>query len=69
MIQDLPLSFGYVTHQKIILLFETRGFRRLNAVGLYLSQTSPVYMFAPYFVAFTVLSPYPHLKFITSSYP
>jgi len=50
------------------LFYETRGFRRLHAVGLYLSQMSPVYMFMPYFVAFTLLFPYLHLKFITSSY-
>jgi hypothetical protein len=69
MIQGLPLNFGYVIHQKIVLFYETRGFRILYAVGLYLSQTSPIYTFAPYLVAFTVLSPYLHLKFITSSYP
>jgi len=69
MIQGLPLNFGYVTHQKIILFYETRGFRRLHVVGLYVSPTSPIYTFAPYLVAFTVLSSYLRLKFITSSYP
>jgi len=69
MIRGLPVNFGYVTHQKIILFYETRGFRRLHTVGLYISQMSPVYMFALYCVPFTVLSPYPRLKFITSSHP
>jgi len=69
MIQGLPLNFGYVNHKKInILFYETRGFRRLHAVGLYLSQMSPIYTFAPYFVAFTVSARYLHLKFATSSY-
>jgi hypothetical protein len=58
MVQGLPLNFGHVTHQKIILFYETRGFRRLHAVGLYLSQMIPIYTFASYFITFTVLSPY-----------